>query len=208
MLESALRSHQKMQKDAAQHDPIQSECRDALRVCCRTTCCWENRQQNLICGAARFDLQRSTPVPALQARSRILRRVKCCSSWNISTFRQQTRDDSQSAFNSVAKAVFCVPFKAASIYAWHAEQAICYDGPLVTVGNVFTWVNNLTVLHHFTISLVNQSLQTFGNKHVLCRCPMSIVTTLGNVAVSCFCWFCLGWVFINIYKKVKSIYIL
>ena len=90
--------------------------------------------------------------------------------------------------------MFCVPFKASSIYAWHAEQAICYDGPLVTVGNVFTWVNNLTVLHHFTISLVNQSLQTFGNKHVLCRCPMSIVTTLGNVAVSCFCWFCLGWV--------------
>ena len=74
----------------------------------------------------------------------------------------------------------------------HGEQAICYDGPLVTVGNVFTWVNNLTVLHHFTISLVNQSLQTFGNKNVLCRCPMSIVTTLGNVAVSCFCWFCLG----------------
>ena len=47
-----------MQKDAAQHDPIQSECSDALRVCCRTTCCRENRQQDLICGAARFALQR------------------------------------------------------------------------------------------------------------------------------------------------------
>ena len=56
---------------------------------------WFAARQNLI-----------LPVPAAghgrRARSRILRRVKCCSSWNISTFRQQTRDDSQSAFNSVA----------------------------------------------------------------------------------------------------------
>jgi hypothetical protein len=49
-----------MQKVAAQHDPIQSECRDALLLCCRSTCCRENRQQNLICGAAKSDLQHIT----------------------------------------------------------------------------------------------------------------------------------------------------
>ena len=47
-----LRSHQKMQKVDARHNPIQSECRDALLLCCRSICCRENRQQNLICIAA------------------------------------------------------------------------------------------------------------------------------------------------------------
>ena len=85
-----LRSHQKMQKVDARRDPIQSECRDALLLCCRSICCRENGQQNLICGASKSDLRRGMPVPAAghgrRARSRILRRVKCCSSWNISTF--------------------------------------------------------------------------------------------------------------------------
>ena len=63
-----------------------------------------------------------------------------------------------------------------------------------TVGDVFTWVNNWKVLKHFTISLVKQSMQPFGNKHVLCCWTLSIVTTFASVAVSCFCWVCLGWV--------------
>ena len=64
MLFITLRSHQKMQKVDARHDPIQSECRDALLLCCRSICCRENRQQNLICGASKSDLQRGMPVPA------------------------------------------------------------------------------------------------------------------------------------------------
>ena len=92
-----LRSHQKMQKVDARRDPIQSECRDALLLCCRSICCRFDARQNLIWRASKSDLRRGMPVPAAghgrRARSRILRRVKCCSSWNISTFDARQKFD-------------------------------------------------------------------------------------------------------------------
>ena len=152
---------------------------------------WFAARQDLICGEARFDLQRVHVFCGATNDARV-EIFQLFGSKRVMTANQRS--------TTLPKLCFASPSKLHPYM--HGEQAICYDGPLVTVGNVFTWVNNLTVLHHFTISLVNQSLLTFGNKHVLCRCPM------WQRCVSCFCWFCLGWVFINIYKKVKSIYIL